>query len=68
MTVFRWIIGLLTAMMVGGTALSFGLYIITGIDLWLKRTHKFRHWAYVAIMFWFNFEIWLRVILIIVNW
>jgi hypothetical protein len=68
MTVFRWIIGVLTAVVASGAALSFVIFIATGIDLWLARARKFRHWTFAALMFWFNFEIWRHVILIIVNW
>jgi len=68
MTVFRWIIGVFVVMMGSAAALSFIVFIASGIDLWVKRARKFRHWTFAAVMFWFNFEIWRRVVLIIVHW
>ena len=68
MSVFRWIIGVWVVMMGSAAALSFLIFIGTGIDLWVKRARMFRHWTFAAVMFWFNFEIWRRVVLVIVNW
>ncbi len=68
MTIFRWIIGVLTGLTGGGAAFTFVIFIITGADEWLKLAHRLRRWAYAAVLFWFNFEIWRRVVLIIIHW
>jgi hypothetical protein len=68
MVIFRWILGILTLLLGGGMALSFVLFIVNGDDGWLKLTRRFRHWVYVTLLFWVNFEVWRTVLLIIINW
>ncbi len=68
MTVFRWIVGVIAALMISGMSLSFVVYIASGVDVWVVRARRFRHWAYLALLLWFNVEIWLRVALIIIHW
>ena len=68
MTIFRWVMGILTLLLGGGMALTFVIYIVTGVDDWLKIVRRLRHWAYLVLLFWFNFEIWRRVLLIIIHW
>jgi hypothetical protein len=68
MTIFRWIIGVLSAVLCLGSALSFVLYMAFDIPVWLDRTRTFRRGAYMALLFWFNVEIWGRVILTIIRW
>ena len=62
MTVFRWVMGMLAALLAAGAALSFVLYIALDIEAWLKRARRFRHGVYVACLLWFNVEVWGRVI------
>ncbi|HEX6361580.1 MAG TPA: hypothetical protein VFZ93_01385 [Albitalea sp.] len=68
MTVFRWFIGIVAGLLAGGSVLAFFLFIATGIDEWLKRTHRWRRLAWAAALFWFNVEIWRRVALVLINW
>jgi hypothetical protein len=68
MTIFRWIIGVLTGLLAGGTALAFVIFIVTGGDEWMDLTRKLRRWVYLLMLFWFNFEIWRRVLLVIIHW
>ncbi len=68
MTVFRWIIGVISALMVGASVLSFVLFIASGTDEWLGRARNLRRLAFASLMLWFNIEIWRRVILIIIHW
>jgi hypothetical protein len=68
MAVFRWIIGVLAALFVVGSALSFVLFMILDIQLWLARARRLRHFAYLSLLFWFNAEIWGRVIYTLVTW
>ena len=68
MTVFRWIMLVLSGL--GGTAtvLAFAIYIGSGNDVWGERARLCRRWFYAFALLWFNIEIWRHVILIIVNW
>jgi hypothetical protein len=68
MAIFRWTLGILTLLLGGGMALTFMLYIINGDDGWLRLVRRFRHYAYLILLFWVNFEIWRTVVMIIINW
>jgi hypothetical protein len=68
MTVFRWIVGVIGAFLAIGGALSFGLFIAFDAQLWLQRGRTFRHLIWVLLLFWFNVEVWGKVILTIVRW
>jgi hypothetical protein len=65
MTVFRWLIGSLTGLFAVGSLLAFVVFISTGIDLWLKRTRHWRRLAWAMVLFWFNIEIWRRVLILL---
>jgi hypothetical protein len=68
MTIFRWIFGVLAVLLAVGSVVSFAIFIAADIDLWLKRARNLRRLTTAVVMFWFNVEIWRRVVLIIVNW
>jgi hypothetical protein len=68
MTVFRWIIGVFFGLLAGGWLLCLGVYLSTGMDLWGDRARKFRQFATTLGLFWFNIEIWGRVVYTIVTW
>lgn len=68
MTVFRWLIGSVAALFAAGSLLAFGIFVASGIDAWLQRTHAWRRLAWAAALLWFNVEIWRRVALILINW
>jgi O-succinylbenzoate synthase len=68
MTVFRWICGVLLAVLAAGSALSFIIYIIADIKLWLKRARNWRRLTSAVFMFYINVEIWRRVALVIIHW
>jgi hypothetical protein len=68
MTIFRWIIGVLAAGLGSGAVLAFLLFIIGGVDVWLERARAWRRLTFALVMFWFNVEVWRRVLLIIINW
>jgi hypothetical protein len=61
-TIFRWIIGVLAALLAAGSLLSFALFIAFDIELWLKRARTLRHGVYMALLLWFNVEVWGRVL------
>jgi hypothetical protein len=68
MTIFRWIIGVISALLVGGSALSFVLFMAFDINVWLDRARSLRRGAYMALLFWFNVEVWGRVIWTLIHW
>ena len=68
MIVFRWIMGVLTALLLSGALLSLVVYISSGIDLWAGRARKFRQLAWTVMLFWFNIEIWGRVAWTLWHW
>jgi hypothetical protein len=61
MTIFRWFIGGLAALMVSGALLSLLIYAIFKIPLWVERARRLRHWAWLVLLLWFIVEIWIRV-------
>jgi hypothetical protein len=68
MTIFRWIIGVISALLCGGAAFSFIVFIAMDIPHWLDRARTLRRGAYMALLFWFNVEIWGRVIWTLIHW
>jgi hypothetical protein len=38
------------------------------INIWIERARSFRRGAYMALLFWFNVEVWGRVIWTIIHW
>lgn len=68
MTIFRWIIGAISALMVGGSVLSFVLFMVSDINAWLNRARTLRRGAYMALLLWFNVEVWGRVGWTIIYW
>lgn len=67
MTIFRWIMGVLIGLLAAGSALSFIVFVIADIKLWLQRARNLRRLAFAVFMFYINVEIWRRVALIIIN-
>lgn len=68
MTVFRWIVGVIAALAAAGAVFSFLIFIVYDIKVWIERARRFRHWTWLALLFWFNVEVWGRVLLTIVHW
>ena len=68
MTVFRWIIGVLSVLFVSMSVLSFVLFMVRDEERWIELARRFRQLSTVVLLFWFNVEIWGRVIYTIVTW
>ena len=62
MTIFRWVMGVIAALMASGAVLCLLVYAIFKIDLWLKRARRLRHFTWLVLLAWFIVEIWIRVI------
>jgi hypothetical protein len=68
MTVFRWIIGVLGFGLAGLSVLTFVMFMVQDEERWIELARQFRRLATVVLLFWFNVEIWGRVIYTIVTW
>ena len=68
MTIFRWIIGVMSGVMAAGSVLSFVLFMAFDIKVWLERARTFRHGLYLSLLLWFNVEVWGRVIWTLIHW
>lgn len=68
MTVFRWIIGVLGFGLVALSVLTFVMFMIQDEERWIELARQFRRLATVVLLFWFNSEIWGRVIYTLVTW
>ena len=68
MTVFRWIMGVLFCLTAGGSVLCFALFMAFDIEVWIERARSLRRAAYMAGLFWFNVEVWGRVVYTLVHW
>jgi hypothetical protein len=68
MTVFRWIIGVLSVLLGAGSLLSFVLFMAFDIEVWIERARSLRRGTYMALLLWFNVEVWGRVIWTLVHW
>jgi hypothetical protein len=68
MTVFRWIMGVLSVMLIGGSVLCFVLFMAFDIEVWIQRARSLRRGAYLATLFWFNVEVWGRVVYTLIHW
>ena len=68
MTIFRWVIGVIAALLASGALISFALFIAFDIDVWLERARTLRRGVYMALLLWFNVEVWGRVVWTLVTW
>ena len=68
MTIFRWIIGVIAALLAAGSLLSLVVFLIFDIKSWLGRARTLRRGLYSAVLVWFNVEVWARVIGAFVTW
>ena len=68
MTVFRWIIGVIVAVLAAGSVLSLVLFLALDIPLWLARARSLRRGTYLAGLTWFNIEVWGRVVWTLIHW
>jgi hypothetical protein len=66
--VFRWIVGIASVLFAIGSLLSLAINIAENADLWLRRARRFRHWLWLALLLWFNVEVWGRVVYTIYHW
>ncbi len=68
MTIFRWIMGVLVLVLGGSSVLCFALFMAFDINVWLDRARSLRRGAYLAVLFWFNTEVWGSVAYTLIHW
>ena len=68
MTIFRWVIGVIAALLGAGSVLSLVMFLALDIQIWLERARTLRRGTYLALLLWFNIEVWGRVIWTIIHW
>jgi hypothetical protein len=68
MSIFRLVMLFLAGGLGSVAAAFFALYVVQGNDRWMPPARQWGRWAWVAVLFWFNVEVWGRVVWIIINW
>ena len=68
MNVFRWILGVVSALLAAGAAGSLLIFLLMDIGVWLERARVLRRITFTVLLFWFNIEIWGRVVYTLVHW
>lgn len=68
MRVFGWIMGVLSAVLAAGAVGSFVVFMLRDGDEWIVLARRFRRWTTVALLFWFNVQIWGSVIYTLATW
>jgi len=68
MTIFRWIMGVIGGGLAAGAVMAFVIFILADIDEWLRRARLLRRLTWAVALFWFNVEVWGRVVYTLVHW
>ena len=68
MSVFNWIMLVLSATLGSASASCFALFIALDNDLWIRRARSLRRGTAMALLLWFNVEVWGRVVWTLVHW
>jgi len=67
-TVLRWIVAGIAALLVLGAAVNFGIYIAVETPALLERARRLAAWIRLLALAWLNAEVWGRVVYTIVHW
>jgi hypothetical protein len=68
LTVVRWGAAGLAGLLCIGALASFLIFISLDLPHWLDRARRLRTWIWLLGLFWFNCEVWGRVVYTIVTW
>ena len=68
MTIFRWALGGLAALLALGTVLAIVIGLIAASDVWYDRARRFGQWLWMLALLWFNLEVWGRVVWTMLHW
>ena len=67
-TGLRWAVGVLAVLLALGALLGLAISVAFDNHVWRARTRRLRAWLWVLALFWFNAEIWGRVVYTLVHW
>ena len=67
-TILRWIAAGIAALLAVGALAIFGLFIAFEARPALDRAKRMGAWIRLLALFWFNVEVWGRVVYTIVTW
>jgi hypothetical protein len=68
MLIFRWIMGVVGGLFAAGWLFTFLMYVLRDDDRFDELGKRLRHFTILIALFWFNIEIWGRVVWTIVTW
>ncbi len=68
MNVFRWIMAIAGGLLAVGWLLTLLFYVINGDDRFKDLGKRLRQWTITVALFWFNVEVWGRVVWTLVTW
>jgi hypothetical protein len=68
LNIFRGVVGVLFALFAISTVFSFIFGIVFDAEVWLRRARRAGHWLWLVALFWFNVEIWGRVVYTLLHW
>ena len=68
MVIFRWIIGVIGGLFAAGWLFTFLMYVLRDDDRLRELGQRLRHFTILIALFWFNLEIWGRVVYTIFTW
>ncbi len=67
-TVLRWSVGVLAALLAFGALFSLAIAVVFDNDIWSGRARQLRSLLWVLALAWFNAEVWGRVVYTLVHW
>ena len=68
MVIFRWIIGVIVGLFAAGWLFTFLMYVLRDDDRFARNSATAAPPTTLIALFWFNLEIWGRVVWTIVTW
>jgi hypothetical protein len=68
MTIFRWFMGIVGGLALAGWLVVLLLYVVNGDDRFKELGTRLRQLVITIGLFWFNLEIWGRVVWTLVTW
>jgi hypothetical protein len=68
MTIFRWLMGIVGGLALAGWLVVLLLYVVNGDDRFKELGTRLRQIVITIGLFWFNLEIWGRVVWTLITW
>ena len=68
MSVFNWIMLWLSGLLGAASLICLVIFLAFDINVWLARSRSLRRGTYMALLLWFNIEVWGRVAYTLIHW